>query len=157
MADAEQSFSAEVAADVEDCVAVLLDFERYPEWSAPITGARILEYDATGRGQDVEFELDMKIRTVRYVLRYAYELPGRATWQLVEGDVTAVSGAYEFEPLPAGRCRATCRQAVDLGFWIPGPLRRILERQALRDSVLEFAAEAARRAHRRRLAPGASD
>jgi hypothetical protein len=35
---------------------------------------------------------------------------------------------------------------VDVGFWIPGPLRRIFERQALRESVLEFKAEAERRA-----------
>ena len=147
MADAEQTQSVEVDADVEHCVAVLLDFERYPAWSGPIAATRVLERDAEGRARDVEFELDMKIRTLRYVLRYEYELPARATWSLIDGDLRAVHGSYEFEPLGNGRTRATCSQAVDLGFWIPGPIRRVFERQALRDSVDEFKAEAERRAN----------
>ena len=53
MADAEQTFVTEIAADVADCVDVLLDFERYPDWSGPITSARILERDDEGRGRDV--------------------------------------------------------------------------------------------------------
>ena len=150
MSDASQGFSVEIDASVADCVAVLVDFPRYPEWSSPIESCRVLEQEAEGRGRIVEFLLDMKIKTVRYVLDYAYELPGgnktaRATWHLVEGDVSAVDGAYEFEPLEGGRTRATCRQTVDLGFWVPGPLRRVFERQALRDSVTEFMAAAEQR------------
>ena len=33
---------------------------------------------------------------------------------------------------------ATCSQSVDVGFWIPGPIRRMAEAKALRDSVEEF-------------------
>lgn len=146
MADAEQTFSTEIAAGLEHCADVLVEFERYPQWSGPITRACVLERDAQGRGSKVEFELDMRIRTVRYVLAYAYDLPRGASWRMVEGDVTSVEGSYQFESLAPGRTRATCRQSVDVGFWIPGPLRRIFERQALRDSVLEFKAEAERRA-----------
>jgi hypothetical protein len=149
MAEAEQSQSAEVEAAIEDCVDVLLDFERYPEWSAPITAARVLSRDAEGRGSEVEFELDMKIKTLRYTLRYEYDLPRRATWTSSGGDVKSVEGSYEFEPLGTGGVRATCSQAVDLGFWVPGPVRRIAERQALRDSVNEFKAEAERRSRER--------
>lgn len=154
MSDASQSFSVEIDASVADCVAVLVDFPRYPTWSGPIESCRVLEYDAEGRGRIVEFVLDMKIKSVRYVLEYEYELPAgkkpsRATWHLVEGDVSAVDGAYEFTPLDGTRTQATCRQSVELGFWVPGPLRRVFERQALRDSVTEFkaAAEARRRSN----------
>ena len=146
MAEAEQSYSAEVDASIEDCCAVLLDFERYPEWSGPTTAVRVLERDADGRARQVEMTLDMKIRNVRYVLEYSYDLPARATWRLVEGDVTAIDGGYTFEKIDSTHTRATCRQAVDLGFWVPGPLRRLIERQALRDSVQEFKSEAERRA-----------
>jgi hypothetical protein len=146
MADTEQSFATDIAASIDDCVAVLLDFKSYPSWSSPITACRVLETDAEGRGRIVEFELDMKLRTVRYVLEYTYDLPAAARWRLLEGDVSAVDGAYRFESLGPNSTRATCRQAVDLGFWIPGPLRRVFERQALRDSVTELKAEAERRA-----------
>lgn len=151
MSEASQSQSVDVEASVSVCVSVLLDFPHYPTWSGPIQSCRVLEVDAAGRGRIVEFVLDMKIRSVRYVLEYAYDLhpgdqPASATWSLVEGDVAAVDGSYRFEPLGKKRSRATCSQSVDVGFWIPGPLRRIFERQALRDSVLEFKAEAERRA-----------
>lgn len=146
MAEAEQSFTTEIDTSIDDCCAVLLDFDRYPQWSGPTTAARILERDADGRARRVEMTLDMKIRNVRYVLEYTYELPERARWRLVEGDVAGIEGSYTFERIDDTRTRATCRQAVDLGFWVPGPLRRLIERQALRDSVLEFKGEAERRA-----------
>jgi hypothetical protein len=150
MAEAEQSYMTEVGASVDDCCAVLLDFERYPAWSGPTTACKVLERDSEGRAIVVEMTLDMKIRNVRYVLAYEYDLPRRADWHLVEGDVTNIVGSYEFEAIDGKRTRATCRQAVDLGFWIPGPLRRMIERQALRDSVHEFKAEAERRARAHR-------
>jgi polyketide cyclase/dehydrase/lipid transport protein len=146
MPDAEQSFSTDIDAPIESCVEVLLDFAHYPDWSSPITKCRVLSTDDRGRGERVEFELDMKLKTIRYVLEYAYDLPHRATWKLAEGDVSSVQGSYEFQPLDGKRSTATCSQAIDLGFWVPGPLRRMFERQALRDSVLEFKAEAERRA-----------
>lgn len=145
MAEAEQSFTTEIDTSIDDCWAVLLDFDRYPQWSGPTTAARILERDSDGRARRVEMTLDMKIRNVRYVLEYTYELPEHARWRLVEGDVTGIEGSYTFERIDDTHTRATCRQAVDLGFWVPGPLRRLIERQALRDSVLEFKAEAERR------------
>jgi hypothetical protein len=146
MAEAEQSFTADVEASIDDCCAVLLDFERYPQWSGPTTAARILERGADGRARQVEMTLDMKIRNVRYVLEYRYDLPSQAHWRLIEGDVAGVDGSYTFERIDDTHTRATCQQSVDLGFWVPGPLRRLIEKQALRDSVLEFKAEAERRA-----------
>lgn len=149
MAEADQSFSIEVDAGIDDCVEVLLDFARYPQWSGPITSCRVVEPDAQGRGRRVEFVLDMKIRNVRYVLEYSYDLPARATWSLVEGDVSSIRGVYEFEPMGPARTRATCQQAVDVGFWIPGPFKRVFERQALRESVMDFKREVERRAQQR--------
>jgi len=146
MADAEQSFTTDVDASIEGCWAVLLDFERYPSWSAPTTACKVAERDSEGRARLVEMTLDMKIRSVRYVLEYAYQPPDKASWHLVEGDLSGIVGGYEFEAIDANHTRATCRQAVELGFWVPGPLRRLIERQALRDSVLEFKSEAERRA-----------
>ena len=146
MADAEQTFTTEVDASVEDCCAVLLDFEQYPQWSGPTTAVEVLDRHPDGRARRVAMTLDMKIRNVRYVLEYDYDLPRRAHWHLVEGDLTDVVGSYTFEVIDAQHTRATCAQAVELGFWVPGPLRRLIERQALRDSVLEFKGEAERRA-----------
>jgi hypothetical protein len=97
----------------------------------------VLERHPNGLAKRVEFILDMTIKTIRYVLDYDWDQPAGATWRLVEGDVQDVEGSYRFEETPAG-VKATCSQAVDLGFWVPGFIRSLAEAKALRDSVEEF-------------------
>ena len=137
-----QEFSTEIEGSVAHCFATVTDFERYPEWFSSIVESRVLDRYPDGLPRQVEFSLDMKLKTVRYVLEYEYDKPTRLTWKAVDGDVEAVAGSYVFEKLGARRTRATCCQAVSLGFWVPGPIRRLIERQALQQSVLEFKAAA---------------
>jgi len=141
----EQAYTTEVAASVEQCFATITEFERYPEWFASIERARVRERYPDGLAKQVELFIDMTLKTIRYVLEYDYERPTGLTWQSVEGDIESIDGSYVFEKLGAKRTRVTCRQSVVLGFWVPGPIRRLLEQHALQQSVLEFkaAAEAA--------------
>jgi ribosome-associated toxin RatA of RatAB toxin-antitoxin module len=142
--DAAQEVVVEIAAPPAECFAIILDFERYPDWSSAVERARILERDKAGVGRIVEFHIDMKIRSVRYVLEYAYKRPTELTWQSVDGDVESIEGYYHFRSLGAATTEATCRQEIQLGFWVPGPLRTLAERTALRQSVNEFKTEAER-------------
>ena len=135
--EVRQSYSTTVAGTVEDCFGVLTDFDRYPRWSSVIKKCRVLERHPSGLAKRVEFILDMTIKTIRYVLEYEYDPPRGATWRLVEGDVKDVEGSYQFVDTPSG-VKATCSQAVDLGFWVPGFIRSLAEAKALRDSVEEF-------------------
>lgn len=144
MAETRQRFTAEIEASPEACFAAILDFAAYPSWSSVISSSSVREFGADGTPRVVEFELDMTIKTVRYVLEYRAEPPTVLEWTLVEGDVASVDGRYTFEP-KGNVTVATCEQAVDLGFWVPGPIRRIAEQKALKDSVLEFKAEVERR------------
>lgn len=137
MADYRQSHSTTVAGTPEDCFAVLVDFERYPEWSSPVTSCRILTRGEDGLPRQVAFELDMTVKTLRYTLEYRFDPPRGGDWTLVEGDVAGVEGSYRFEPA-GDETRATCTQAIDVGFWIPGFLKRTFEQKALVDSVEEF-------------------
>lgn len=143
--DAAQEVSVEIAASPDECFAAIVAFERYPEWFSAVSGARILERDKAGIGRIVEFMADMKIRTVRYVLEYAYERPLELTWHSIDGDIESVEGRYTFRKLGPHLTEATCRQEIQLGFWVPGPLRKIAERTALRQSVNELKAEVERR------------
>ncbi len=143
--DAAQEVSLSIDAPLVECFDAILEFERYPEWSSAVTGARVLERDASGVGCIVEFHIDMKIRTVRYVLAYAYKRPTELTWHSVDGDVESIEGRYGFRKLAPNRTEAVCRQEIQLGFWVPGPLRKLAERTALRQSVTEFKAEVERR------------
>jgi ribosome-associated toxin RatA of RatAB toxin-antitoxin module len=140
-----QTHATDVAATVEQCFAVLTDFEDYPRWSSPVTSCRILDRGPDGLPRRVEFALDMTIKTIRYVLEYPFDPPRGGRWKLVEGDVKAVEGSYQFEPCAKGTT-ATCTQAVDIGFWIPGFIKSTFEAKALRDSVEEFRVAAEARA-----------
>ena len=135
--EVRQSYSTVVAGSVEDCFAVLTDFGAYPQWSSVIKKCRVLESYPDGLAKRVEFILDMRIKTIRYVLDYTYDRPHGAVWHLVEGDVREIEGSYRFEDTPSG-VKATCTQAVDLGFWVPGFIRSLAEAKALRDAVEEF-------------------
>lgn len=136
MGDFTASHTVVVAGSVDDCFAVLTDFGAYPDWSGPVSECRVLDRYADGLPRRVAFAVSM-IKTVRYVLEYAWDRPRGGTWRLTEGDLKSVEGEYRFEA--AGpRTKATCRQSVDVGFWVPGPIRRTLEAKALHDSVEEF-------------------
>jgi hypothetical protein len=143
-ADAEQEFTTEIAASQAVCFDAILDFEAYPRWSSAVQEANVLETDRAGQGRIVEFFIDMRIKRVRYVLEYSYKKPTELTWRSVDGDVESVEGAYRFRKLGPQLTEASCRQVVSLGFWVPGPLRKLAERTALRQSVLEFKEEVER-------------
>lgn len=143
--DAAQEASVEIAASAADCFAAIVEFERYPEWFSAVSGARILERDKAGIGRIVEFTADMRIRTVRYVLEYAYKKPTELTWRSIDGDLESVEGRYSFRKIGPQLTEATCRQEIQLGFWVPGPLRKLAERTALKQSVNELKAEVERR------------
>jgi len=140
-----QEFTTEILATPLDCFKAVIDFDAYTSWSSPIERVVVLERDKTGVGRIVEFHANMRVRSVRYVLQYAYRKPGELTWKSVDGDVASIEGAYRFVQRPDKNTDATCRQAIDLGFWVPGPLRKLAERSALRQSVLEFKGEVERR------------
>jgi ribosome-associated toxin RatA of RatAB toxin-antitoxin module len=137
MGEFRQSYSTLVSASAADCFAVLTDFPTYPEWSGPVRECRVLDRHPDGLPRRVAFALDFTLKTVRYVLEYTYQSPHQARWHLVEGDVKDVQGSYEFRERGA-QIEATCTQEIDVGFWVPGPLRRTFEGKALRDSVEEF-------------------
>ena len=152
MADVQQSYTTTIDAPADLCYAAIADFEAYPSWSSPITKIAVLDRHPDGFAKRVEFFLDMlKLRTVRYILEYTWSPPHRLDWTYGGGDVEDIVGSYVFAPIDARHTDATCSQAVALGFWVPGLLRRTLEATALRQSVLEFKAEAERRAAGRRV------
>src|ERR1041385_41109 len=108
----EQEFTTEIAASVEHCFATITNFDEYPKWFSSIEQARVLTRYEDGLGKRVEFHIDMKLRTIRYVLEYHYERPSELAWMAVEGDIESIEGTYRFETLGPQRSRAPCRPAV---------------------------------------------
>jgi hypothetical protein len=138
------SHSEAVLAPIAVCFETLVDFEQYPQWFRMITSARVEAADPAAGQWTVAYELDAVVKKIRYTLAYQSERPHRLTWKLVAGDLKDIQGTYELIELEPDLTDATCTQALDIGMWVPGPIRRMFEMSALADSVREFkkAAEA---------------
>jgi coenzyme Q-binding protein COQ10 len=85
-----------VQAGVERLFEVLVDYPRYPEFVPGIKACKVLDV----RGEKhVEYELDLGLRRIRYVLRHEERRPTRVSWSLVSGDALKVSnGSWELTP-----------------------------------------------------------
>ena len=127
--------SAEIEAAREVCFQALLEYETFPDWQRAVKSVRVLDRDDEGRGRDVEFHIDAKVKQVRYVLRYSYEPPGWIGWEHVEGDVKDVSGEFVLDQADDGVTLATYRIALDPGVWMPGPIKKVLTDQVMKGAV----------------------
>ena len=119
----------------QECFNALLDYESFPDWQRAVKSVEVATRDRAGRGEEVAFEIDAKVRTIRYTLRYSYEPPHRIGWDYVEGDVKDVDGEFVLEDRGDGTTLATYSLALDPGVWLPGPLQKVLNDQVMKGSV----------------------
>lgn len=128
----EAEHSVVVEASQQECFDAVTDFESYPEWQRAVKSVEV-------RGDGVvAFEVDAKVKTIRYVLRYSFEEPERISWEYVEGDARNVEGDYTFEDLGDGTTRCTYRLDIDPGRFVPGPVRKVLGDQVMKSSVADL-------------------
>jgi ribosome-associated toxin RatA of RatAB toxin-antitoxin module len=115
----------------------LTDFERLPEWQGAVRGVRVLARDERGRGSVVEYEVDARVKTVRYRLRQIYDEPRRLASEYLGGDFRDFCGEWRFEPVGDSHTRAELDLRIDPGRLVPGLLRGVIAdavmRRALRD------------------------
>src|SRR5512142_974617 len=91
-----------VGVPVERFYDLVVDYERYPEFVPNLRAVRVLP----GPTKDVEYELDLGIRRIRYRLRHVEERPRRVAWSLVSGEMMKVSnGSWELSDA-GGKTRA---------------------------------------------------
>jgi uncharacterized membrane protein len=117
------------------CFQALLEYESFPDWQRAVQDVRVLSRDGEGRGKEVEFEIDAKLRTVRYTLDYSYEEPHLVSWRYVEGDVKDVDGELVLEDRGDGTTLATYALRLDPGVWLPGRLADMLSERVMQGAM----------------------
>ena len=127
---AEQTTSSIVInADPGAIMAVIADFEAYPQWVQGVKRTDVLETAASGRGARVYFELDASPIKDQYTLSYDWDDDSAVRWHLVEGKMLkAMDGAYELADLGGGKTEVTYRLAVDISIPMIGMLKRKAEK-----------------------------
>ncbi len=88
---------------IEKFFDIVVDYERYPEFVPGIRACHVR--DGAGEKQ-VEYELDLGGKRIRYVLRHEERRPTRVAWSLVSGELMKVSnGSWDLSDA-GGRTRA---------------------------------------------------
>jgi ribosome-associated toxin RatA of RatAB toxin-antitoxin module len=129
-----------ISATCERCFAAITDFESYPEWQSAVESVEVRSRDEAGRGLEVSFVIDLKLRRVHYALIYEYTEPTSVRWRYAGGDVQDVTGSYTFRSAGADLIEARYALEVDFGFPVPAPIRNRLQREVMRRSVRELKA-----------------
>ena len=116
-------------ATPEQCLAVVTDFERYPEWAADVKAVTIDDRDDEGRPVEVAFRAAAFGRSTSYTLHYDYtSAPRELSWVQVRGDLTSrLDGRYVFEPTGDGDTEVAYYLSVELRVPIPGFVKRRAE------------------------------
>lgn len=133
MASATTS-SIDISAPADRVMAVIADFESYPEWAEQVKTVEVLEPGAGGRPARVRFQMDAGPIKDSYTLDYSWASDGRAvSWTLVKGQMQkAQDGSYTLtENTGSGSDRTTTvtySLAVDLNIPMIGMLRRKAEK-----------------------------
>jgi uncharacterized membrane protein len=127
-----------VNAPVDKIVEALTSFETFPEWQGAVMECEVLERDDEGRGSLVRMKVDAKVRKVEYVVRYSYDLPNSLSWQQVSGDLKENTGTYTFTPREDGSTDVTVDIVAEVGFFVPGPMKKLIREQSLKNSIREL-------------------
>lgn len=127
---AEQTTSSiTVTGSPSAVMAVISDFEAYPQWAQGVKAADVVSLDEAGRPERVHFVLDASPIRDSYTLRYIWDEDDSVEWTLVEGNmVKAMDGAYELSDRGDGTTEVTYRLAVDVAIPMIGMLRRKAEK-----------------------------
>lgn len=143
MADRTQS---NIVVDVppEQVLAVIADFEAYPEWTGAVKRAEVLSTGAAQRAKQVRFVLDAGAIKDTYVLDYTWNFArtgtGSVSWTLVEAEqvLKALDGSYLLEGDEAGPTTVTYQLAVDVRVPMLGMLKRKAEKSIISTALAEL-------------------
>jgi ribosome-associated toxin RatA of RatAB toxin-antitoxin module len=131
-----------VAAPAEQCFAVLVDVERYPEWAADIKDVSVMSRDSEGRPLEVTWRAGAFGRSTSYTLRYDYSAaPTKLSWKQTAGDLTSkLDGTYSFERSDNGSTEVTYTLEVELRVPLPGFIKRRAQSRIMHTALEELKA-----------------
>jgi ribosome-associated toxin RatA of RatAB toxin-antitoxin module len=130
MAAITGSSTAEIDAPLVQVWSLVEDVEKAPDWQGGLKAMHVLDRDDEGRAIRCEAETDAKVRTVKSIVRFAYDGPDNLSWTQEKGELKSVDGRWELEDLGGERTRATYKLEVELGrmlgMLIRGPMVDLL-------------------------------
>jgi ribosome-associated toxin RatA of RatAB toxin-antitoxin module len=124
------SRSIVVNAPPEKVYDIVIAYDRYPEWLPEVK--KIQTSDRKGNEVKVHYEVDFKIKTIRYTILAKEERPKKMSWSFIEGEVMKDNkGSWVLEPEGEGRTKVTYNVEVAVGPLVPKSILNTLVDQSL--------------------------
>jgi ribosome-associated toxin RatA of RatAB toxin-antitoxin module len=138
MADQTTS-SITIDANPAGVMAVIADFEAYPEWTGAVKEAEVLSAFPDGRAEQVHFVLDAGAIKDEYTLEYEWDDDAEVRWNLVEGRMLkSMDGSYVLVDNGDGTTYVTYRLAVDVKIPMIGLFKRKAEKMIIDTALKEL-------------------
>ena len=137
MAD-QSTQSIVVDAPAADVMAVIADFDSYPEWVAAAKQVEVQETGDDGRARRVRFVLDAGSVKDDYVLDYDWQGDRAVTWSLVSSQLMKrQDGSYRLTETD-GRTEVTYAITIDTKIPLLGMMKRKAEKVILDTALKEL-------------------
>jgi len=139
MAESTES-SITIDAEPAEVMAVIADFEAYPEWTGAVKKAQVVKKGSGGRAKEVAFDLDAGAIKDSYTLSYTWKGDREVRWHLVQAEqiMKAMDGAYVLEDNGDGSTDVTYRLAVDVKIPMLGMVKRKAEKVIIDTALKEL-------------------
>lgn len=139
MAERTES-SIVVDAPPGDVMAVIADFEAYPDWTGAVKQTEVRSKSSNGRAKEVWFDLDAGAIKDQYTLAYTWKGDREVHWHLVEAEqiVKAMDGAYLLADNGDGTTTVTYELAVDAKIPMLGMFKRKAEKVIIDTALKEL-------------------
>jgi hypothetical protein len=133
----ESSITVEAAPG--DVMAVIADFDAYPEWTGAVKEVEVRSTGSDGRAEEVWFRLDAGAIKDTYTLAYTWKGDQEVRWSLVASEqiVKAMDGAYLLDGA-AGSTTVTYQLAVDVKIPMLGMIKRKAEKVIIDTALKEL-------------------
>ena len=134
----QASASIGINASKAEVMAVIADFEAYPQWSGQIRSVVIDEPGPDGRPARVTFTLDAGVIKDEYTLAYTWHGDDRVDWHLVKSRaLKSQDGSYILADTDNGT-EVTYELAVDLNIPMLGMFKRKAEKVIIDTALREL-------------------
>ena len=122
--------SITIEATPTEVMAVIADFERYPEWTGEVKESEVLSYDAQGRAEQVRLLLDAGAIKDEHTLAYEWRGEDEVRWSLVKSNLLrSLDGSYRLVPAEGGKhTEVTYQLTVDVKIPMLGSIKRKAEK-----------------------------
>jgi carbon monoxide dehydrogenase subunit G len=139
MADQTTS-SITIGASRADVMAVIADFEAYPEWTGAVKEVEVLSALPDGRAERVRFVLDAGAIKDEYTLAYRWDDDAEVRWDLAEQGrmLTSMVGSYALADAGEGTTHVTYQLAVDVRIPMIGMIKRKAEKVIIDTALKEL-------------------